>query len=118
MHQGRDLNGDQIPDLALIDGQGSGCKVQVAFGEPSGTGYGTPQQICSGLDCFLARVAAVPDVNGDGIDDLTIGLVNNGGGAGQVFLYLGAKGSSLDLQVDAVLTGGAGDYFGSSIATP
>jgi FG-GAP repeat len=115
---GRDLNGDQVPDIALIDGEGTGCKVQVAFGVASGTGYGAPQQVRSGLDCILARVAVVPDVNGDGIDDLTIGLVNESGGAGQIFLYLGSNGASLDLQVDAVLTGAAGDYFGSSIATP
>jgi hypothetical protein len=114
---GRDLNGDQIPDIAVIDGVGE-CQVRVAFGAPSGIGYGPPQQVRSGLDCLLVHVAQVPDINADGIDDLTIGLVNQGGGASQVFIYFGAKGSSLDLQVDAVLTGAAGDYFGSSIATP
>jgi len=109
---GGDATGDGIDDLFL--GAPDGADVYL-FGGPldedrvagsaDATGVGP---IESG---YGERVAILPDLNGDGIDDLAVGAPMSG----QVFVFLGGPSVSLD-PADAVMTlQGSGGGFGWSI---
>jgi hypothetical protein len=59
------------------------------------------------------------DLNGDGFADIVVGAPLNdagGGDAGRVYVYLGGPGGTLDPTADGVLTGVAGETFGSSVS--
>ena len=64
-------------------------------------------------DLFGASVAGIGDVNGDGFGDLAVGAPGRSLGAGAVYVFLG--GSSPSSTPAAVISGAAGDLFGTSV---
>lgn len=60
-------------------------------------------------------VASGVDLNGDGFDDLLVGLIQEGVG-GRVYIYFGNAGGTFDATPDAILDPGIeGNAFGSSL---
>ncbi|MCB1448719.1 MAG: FG-GAP repeat protein [Nitratireductor sp.] len=114
-----DVNGDEIPDLLVgaysddnntLTDNGlarvlSGANGSVLY---SFTGENT-------FDLFGTSVAAVGDMNGDGVPDLAVGAPNDdnaGPQSGSVRLLSGIDGSALD----TFIGDSSGDFFGYSVA--
>jgi hypothetical protein len=133
-----DFNGDGFSDLAVgangedvgIDGNNEGS-VSVFYGSKSGLAKTAAQYLTEAVPTDSAQFGffvAAGDFNGDGRDDLAVGLLNKmvgtAAGAGAVLLY---PGSSAGLATDAVRQldqdspnthnkAEAGDQFGSVMA--
>ena len=104
---GGDVNGDGIDDLLIAaPGSISGSLVYVAYGKATSARASTflttmvPQDgfiIRSNMFDLSSNVAIASDVNGDGIDDILIGMphpLSSGGFLGQAFLIYGKSGST------------------------
>ena len=133
-----DLDGDGVEDMAVgapsQTGAASAGAVQVLFMNPNGT-VKASQPIGSGIgggpvlahgDYFGHSVAAIGDLNGDGIADLAVGASKDDTGgyiSGAVYvLFLNANGTAKGSQKIASGIGGApglatGDRFGSAVAS-
>ncbi len=120
---GGDLDQDGFADLAVgasaNDEAGPNAgKVSVFLG--GATPPGSPDlELFGDPDSFFgSAVAWVPDVNGDGFDELLVGAYRHPGEgslAGRAYLFLG--GDPISGVPDLVLTGpGAGSYFGRAVA--
>ena len=111
-----DVSGDGYPDL-LIGNQAKGDEVSVFMylGASSGFDKGSSFSGELGLkdtEAFGSEVAAIGDLNQDGVADLAIGASSAGNNAGAVYLW-----QDLDSKVDnsephAVITGQDGDGLG------
>ncbi len=115
----RDVNGDGLVDFAVgapaDDHAGADAgRVHVFFG---GRAFDdTADLIITGAaagDRLGSALAFVPDVNGDGFDDVAIGSPGAGAGAGLVGIYFG--GPLLDARPDVLVPGDPGSAFGSSV---
>jgi hypothetical protein len=142
-----DFNEDGFDDLAIaahgatVDGEQAAGRVAVLPGSADGTtlaGQAVYDQLVLGdepeLEDFFGSALATGDWNGDGADDLAIGVpgdnTDDGGSAGSVYILYGndaqggAPGALFDGEVDHfflhISLGGfphASDRFGSSFAT-
>lgn len=126
-----DVNGDGIDDLLVRSTAGD---AYVVFGKAGGLGASVDVSALDGSDGFkldagavITSVAAAGDVNGDGLDDIVVG-VSSGAGAGVYVVFSPSTGvASLD---PTALTGtngffvsgggtsgkGAGDINGDGLA--
>jgi hypothetical protein len=133
-----DLDGDGVEDMAVgtpsQTGAASSGAVHVLFMNSNGT-VKTSQQIGSSIgggpalahgDYFGHSVAAIGDLNGDGITDLVVGASKDDTGgyiSGAVYiLFLNVSGTVKSSQKIASGIGGApglvtGDRFGSAVAS-
>ena len=129
--------GHAVAGVADVNGDGRGDLLAGAYGEDGGASGAGRAYVFSGADGALLRtllsptpeafgefgeaVATVPDVDGDGVQDLLIGAaVENGGApdAGKAHLFSGATGAVLgSLQSPTPRTGegNLGD-FGDAVA--
>ncbi len=112
---GRDVTGDGIPDLLLgapgddrvylIEGpvtDASSLEGAIVGDGGAGTAFGD-------------AVALVPDLDGDGIDDIAVGAPSIGGG-GRVFLFSGGPAPDLDAASSAAEIRGTQAWFGQGLA--
>jgi len=77
------------------------------------------ERLLSGLnagDSLGKSVSSAGDVNGDGYDDLIVGLPGYNSGAGRAYIYFG--GLVFNSAPDLTITGSAGNNLGSSVAGP
>lgn len=93
----QDLNHDEFSDLLVADENGA----YIVFGKKSG--FGDVDASSLGSDGFslsapaaggITSVATVGDVNGDGFDDVAIGVADADGGDGRVYVVFGGPFSS------------------------
>src|SRR5262245_4677629 len=96
-----DLDGDLVPDFAIgVPTNGSGSPGPGYVFTYSGA-TGSPLLTLSGentLDGFGSSLAALPDLDGDGVQDLIVGAPgndHNGIDAGRAYLYSGKSGTNL-----------------------
>lgn len=102
-----DINGDSFDDLLV-----GGVKTYLYLGGP---GASLEEQVDAVADGIATGVRSAGDLNGDGASDVTVS--NAGLGApGYVRLYFGSLKSTVDLVMDAELSGQRDDGFGSGIA--
>jgi FG-GAP repeat len=135
-----DLNGDGVDDVAITaplataEGRTRAGEVTVIFGVPGATadrlGSQPPGMIIEGPASGAragASVAALGDVNGDGIGDLLVGaprtsLSGRGRSAGAAYVVFGARdGGTVDLSAPGrraavVMGAGHGYHAGSAVA--
>jgi len=114
---GGDVNGDRHLDLLVgAPGErGVGC-VHLYLGSGTLAGFGEVvfEAPVGAPARFGAAVALVPDVNGDGHDDVLVGAPGDGDQVGAAYLYLGGTAPSADPALE--LRGrDAGDRFGASV---
>ncbi|MBK8983713.1 MAG: FG-GAP repeat protein [Ignavibacteria bacterium] len=115
-----DVNGDGYQDVIVgvpfndAGGVNAG-RVYIYFG---GVNFNSsPDKIFTGTTGVQLgySVSGAGDVNGDGYDDVIIGLPAYSTNTGRAYIYLG--GSNMNLVVDAILTGEAtNNYFGTSVS--
>ncbi|MCX7045566.1 MAG: FG-GAP-like repeat-containing protein [Candidatus Sumerlaeota bacterium] len=121
-----DMNGDGIAEIAVgarnedpVANAIDGGRVYIYSGS-DGTRMRTlasPNQQPSGL--FGAAVAAIPDVDGDGLADIAVGAPGESGlagasRAGRVYIFSGATGQPIQMLLSP--HEGANGYFGISLA--
>ena len=114
-----DVSGDGYPDL-LIGNQAASGEELVALYFGTASGLDPTPSLFSGAsgeklaDSFGSEVAALGDMNRDGVHDLAIGASGYGGGdrAGAVYLWLATDASNDISQADIVITGQPYDYLG------
>jgi hypothetical protein len=116
-----DVNGDGYPDL--IVGASGTPAAYVYMGTSSGLST-TPTTLANpgaASESFGYSVASAGDVNGDGYADIVVGAYAAAGSTGTVYVYYGsatAWGSSTPpTPVTLTSPGGAGMYFGASVAS-
>ena len=117
---GADLDGDGYDDLVIGAPRAGDGEIHVYRGGPGFVAAG-PARIVHARPAdnrFGKSLAWLPDTNGDGCDDLLVGVPRSSVAAtwaGAVLLYRGT--AALDTVPDLVLLGqAAGDEFGSSLA--
>lgn len=117
-----DINGDGLVDLIIsAPGPDAGSQIGRAYlylGAASGTFLAQPSATFSGQqagDAFGRSVAPAGDVNGDGVDDLIIGVYRGANNAGLTHVYYGARGA-VDVTADVTFSGGASDLLGHSVS--
>lgn len=118
---GGDLNGDEVPDMAVgapRDRGASGCFAVYPGGDlPSRT---VPTEVCHGAEIrpsFGAVLALVGDTNQDGHADLAVGSPSDDGPRAKVFVYRGAAPAILQPgTADLVNPGSATTTYGDAIA--
>lgn len=115
-----DLDGDGYSELVVGAPKAGGGRVYIYRGGPAPLD-GEPDRILHAREVdqrFGRALACLPDHDGDGRDDLLVGIPRSGEQAvwaGAVLLYRGT--ADLDTMPDLTLLGqAAGDEFGSSLA--
>jgi len=116
-----DVNGDGYEDIIV------GAPTNSAGGSSAGRAYifyggaifnSTPDVIItgSGINNYLGvSVSSAGDVNGDGYDDVIVGISGYSAATGRAQIYYG--GASMNNTPDVILTGEvAGDNFGFSVS--
>ena len=119
-----DTNGDGYHDVIVG---------AFPYGSSAGRAYvflGGPGAFNAAADSFVTgstandwlgiSVAGAGDLNADGFADVVVGAEGNDIGgtyAGQVYVYFGSAGDSLDVTPDGTLTGAAGEALGRSVAS-
>ena len=114
-----DVSGDGYPDL-LIGNQASSGEETVALYRGTSSGFDTKPYFFNGEraqrdpDDFGSEVAALGDMNRDGVDDIAIGASGYGGTerSGAVYLWLESDTSNESADASLVITGQAYDYLG------
>jgi len=105
-----DINADGFQDAIL--GAGPSHSIQLHYGGPDGL---SPEAdfVMTHDNNFGAAVAALGDVNGDGIEDLGVGAPTALDGSGRVFVY---QGSSVGPSAAWTMDGRGEARFGAAIA--
>ncbi|HAY32868.1 MAG TPA: FG-GAP-like repeat-containing protein [Ignavibacteria bacterium] len=115
-----DVNGDGYQDVIV------GAPFNDAVGVNAGRAYiyfggmnfdSSPDKIFSGTTGLQLgfSVSTAGDVNGDGYDDVIVGLPGFSTNTGRAYIYLG--GSNMNTSIDLFFTGeAANNYFGSSVS--
>jgi FG-GAP repeat/FG-GAP-like repeat len=104
-----DLNGDGFGDV-LVCGSYANSRYQALLFLSSEAGlHSTPaatlKSTSAATDAFGHALGAPGDLNGDGFDDLVIGSAQYGvNPSGEVYLYFGNPGRTIDPTADAILT--------------
>jgi hypothetical protein len=137
-----DLDGDGVNDLAvgaIQDDEGTGNNlgaVHIMFMNTDGSVDSTVEindstengPTLSAGDEFGSSIANIGDLDGDGVDDLAVGAINNDGGQGILtnlgavhIMFMNTDGSvDSTVEINELTTNGPtlsdGDEFGSSIA--
>ena len=138
-----DLDGDGVNDLAvgaIQDDEGTGNNlgaVHIMFMNTDGSVDSTVEindstengPTLSAGDEFGSSIANIGDLDGDGVDDLAVGAINNDGGQGILtnlgavhIMFMNTDGSvDSTVEINELTTNGPtlsdGDEFGSSIQT-
>jgi hypothetical protein len=125
-----DLDGDGLMDTvvaaqgASVEGLGVGA-VLVGIGPLDPLGGRVDDGFASGWfhegsyrDGFGGALRVGPDVTGDGLDDVLVGIEASGGGAGAALLLSGVPAASVSAwdAADAQITGQAGSALGACVA--
>ncbi len=108
-----DLDGDGLSDIAVGDPSGGLQSDQGGIWVYGGTSLQRLLYLSGpGANARLGvSIAALDDVNGDGVGDILGGAPSQGNGAGAVYAYSGVTGATL-----YSIQGNAGDGLGSSLA--
>jgi FG-GAP repeat len=109
-----DVNGDGYGDLAMVIYPQSGnVNLEIFFGRPDGLVSTAPAGVVPGAGVK----AAAGDVNGDGLDDIILGVPAQGAG-GRAYVYFGGEGKAFDAIADGTLEArNATEAFGSAVAS-
>ncbi len=111
---GHDINGDGYDDLVAGIGYYSGSNYfQVYLGSSSGLSSSASATVIapSGTSYFGVSVTALPDINGDGYDDVAAGCHGYDSQRGAAWIYHGSS-SGLDTTAVQVVEGeNTSDYF-------
>jgi hypothetical protein len=112
-----DVNGDGFEDIVVGAPKAAGLagKVYLFLGSDQGISA-TPSLVLTGDvsgGAFGAVVTGVSDVNGDGFDDVAVGVPGGNGGQGAVVLFRGTP-TGLEPTPWVTLTG-VGEGFGAAI---
>jgi hypothetical protein len=121
-----DVNGDGADDIAIsakAPGATGVAQISVYLGKlgaEANVVATTPAAVIGSPTentTFGLRLRGAADVNGDGFDEIITGNPAESGSAGQVNLYFGNAGASLDISPDGVMNGGISRvFFGESVA--
>ncbi len=116
---GRDINGDGYDDLVAGVGYYSGSNYfQLYLGSASGLSSSASATVTapSGTSYFGVAVSALPDINGDGYDDVAASCHGYDSRRGAAWIYHGSS-SGLDTTAVQLVEGeNTSDYFGWALA--
>jgi hypothetical protein len=117
------LDGDGIAEL-VVGSPRKGTSTEpsghvLVFSPEDGVVRRDMVHAAGGTDWLGWSIAVLPDVDGDGVDDIVAGAqyadTENGNDAGRAVIFSGADGSEIADLVDP--QGAAGDYFGYAVAS-